>query len=94
MHSKGITHGDLKETNILYDGSKVTLIDFGLCQFDQVFHVSGGTDDYMAPECLHNRQCTNKIDSYSLGVVFLNLVTHLFILMVIRCWDFIAAKIR
>lgn len=39
LEAKGITHRDIKLDNLLYDGNKITLIDFGLALKKKMFIV-------------------------------------------------------
>ncbi|KAG5550794.1 hypothetical protein RHGRI_015678 [Rhododendron griersonianum] len=82
-----IFHRDIKASNILLD-SKLTakVSDFGLSRLAPVMDDEGtepvnvstivkGTPGYLDPEYLLTRKFTDKSDVYSLGVVFLEILT-------------------
>jgi calcium-dependent protein kinase len=75
MHSKGVTHRDIKLENIMIDRSgEVKLIDFGLATKYQSEEYANLTDTVgtlysMAPEVLEGTYYDNKADLWSVGVV-------------------------
>ncbi|KAL5102219.1 hypothetical protein RYX36_006546, partial [Vicia faba] len=82
-----IFHRDVKASNILLDSKYIAKVaDFGLSRLAPVPDVEGnlpahvstvvkGTPGYLDPEYFLTRKLTDKSDVYSLGVVFLEIVT-------------------
>jgi len=76
MHSKNVSHRDIKFENIMFASTKPTaeikLIDFGLSKayLDDQAHFSdfAGTLTTMAPE-VFTKNYTNKADLWSIGVI-------------------------
>jgi N6-L-threonylcarbamoyladenine synthase/protein kinase Bud32 len=54
MHQIDITHGDLTTSNMVYDGSKVFLIDFGLGQVSKRLE-DKAVDLHLLKECLRSK---------------------------------------
>jgi serine/threonine protein kinase len=73
-HTNGVTHRDIKLENIIVnDFDEPKLIDFGLSKSAtaaQILKSMAGTPYYMAPEILQGKQYSEKVDIWSLGVVF------------------------
>ena len=74
--SVGILHQDLKPDNIFINDGMFKIGDFGLsCKINSENLVRGGTFEYMAPEQLNwKKKVTQKIDIYSLGIMFYQLI--------------------
>jgi tRNA A-37 threonylcarbamoyl transferase component Bud32 len=72
-HSKGITHADLKPSNILFDATDVAKIcDFGIArnpQEDADTPQLYATAMYVAPERVEGKGATAQSDVYGLGLV-------------------------
>jgi predicted negative regulator of RcsB-dependent stress response len=67
-HSHGWLHKDIKASNILFDGSSATLIDWGVAEpvGDGRAESIRAKQDYVAPECFAGRHGI-ATDFYSLG---------------------------
>ncbi len=69
-HAKQIVHGDLKPGNVMLDGQRVVLMDFGLARLAETpaggMH---GTLGYLAPELVRDRRGDERADLYALGCV-------------------------
>lgn len=78
LHQINIIHRDLKPENILMVDGKVKITDFGLAKVfekDMALKTQAGTPMYLAPEILSGSCYTEKVDVWSLGVIFLELAT-------------------
>ncbi|KAK5827168.1 kinase-like domain-containing protein [Linnemannia elongata] len=72
IHEAGIRHCDLKPENVLVDrGMQLRVTDLGLAEESSVkSNRRAGTPGYWAPEVLEGGLHTNKIDVFSLGIMF------------------------
>lgn len=81
-HEKGVTHQDLKPSNIIVDGAAAKVMDFGIARHEHFPPSSPkpdtpiGTPAYMAPEREQSgRPGMKESDIYSLGVCFYEMVS-------------------
>ena len=89
LHSNGIVHRDLSSNNVLLiAGSRAKVTDFGMVKLYDVNRSTAhltpltlcpGTMGYMSPEALRDRPVyTDKLDSFSLGVLYVQIMTRQF----------------
>jgi serine/threonine-protein kinase len=79
-HARGIVHRDVKPHNILLEGGRAYLSDFGLAKAVEDSGATGsasivGTVEYMAPEQWRGRKVGPAADVYSLGCVLYEALT-------------------
>jgi len=74
-HRKGIIHRDVKSANILFDGNKALLFDFGLAHAPG-FPPNGvvGSTGFIPPEYSYDVKPDVRGDVYSLGVTILHML--------------------
>ena len=89
LHSNGIVHRDLSSNNVLLiAGSRAKVTDFGMVKLYDVNRSTAhltpltlcpGTMVYMSPEALRDEPVyTDKLDSFSLGVLCVQIMTRQF----------------
>jgi serine/threonine-protein kinase len=76
LHAKNIIHRDLKPDNIMLQGGRPRLTDFGLARDLNAYNSSmvAGTPLYMAPEAF-DKERTAQVDIWSAGVILYEMLT-------------------
>ena len=83
LHSNGLLHRDLSGNNVLMDGGRAKVTDFGMSKFQsarlQTDTVCPGSVHYMSPEALDEPPSyTEKLDIFSFGVLLVQIMTRKF----------------
>ena len=80
-HRLGVVHRDLKPRNIMIDpNGNVRIMDFGIARSFKTEGITDsgiviGTPKYMSPEQVEGKDVDNRVDIYSLGAIFYEMVT-------------------
>jgi serine/threonine protein kinase len=78
-HHHGVLHRDVKPGNIMLDGDRVVLTDFGIAMIDgaEVLTETGqliGSPEYIAPERIDGHEATHACDLWAVGVTLYSML--------------------
>jgi eukaryotic-like serine/threonine-protein kinase len=82
IHNHGVVHRDLKPDNIMVDGDRIKLIDFGIAReagsrrltFGKLTKAMG-TPDYVSPEQVKRKRGDARSDLYTFAVILFEMLT-------------------
>lgn len=84
LHDQHIVHSDIKLENLMYDGRKVTIIDFGFATYQDQAAMRTGSFHYAAPEQYepefydHDPTDSRPRDIWAAGVTIFGMLTKRF----------------
>ena len=82
LHANGLLHRDLSSNNVLLDGGRAKVTDFGMSKLDvqtKTDTLCPGNVVYMPPEALDAPpKYTDKLDVFSFGVIIVQILTRKF----------------
>jgi serine/threonine protein kinase len=78
-HQQGVLHRDVKPGNIMLDGDRVVLTDFGIAVIDGATALTGtgqliGSPEYIAPERIDGREANHAADLWAVGITLYGMV--------------------
>lgn len=79
-HMRGVTHLDLKPENVILEGGRARVTDFGLSHDRELPRITArgdrmGTPQYMAPEQYHGLRHDPRSDLYAVAVILYEALT-------------------
>lgn len=95
-HSRGVIHRDITPDNVIVEGDRVTVLDFGIAARigepdEDSTGASFGTPAYVAPERLDGTPAQTATDVYALGVVLFEMMTGR-VPFRVASWEEVAAE--
>ena len=79
LHNQSIIHRDIKAANILMQGDRAKLADFGLAidldKYGHTLREAAGSPYWMAPEVINGDPTDTKCDIWSIGATTIELLT-------------------
>lgn len=72
LHQNQIIYMDIKDKNVMYDGSQITLFDFGMSQITAKPYITSllTTPEYTTPEMATTFRAYQQTDIFQLGILF------------------------